>query len=184
MLGDIGPWMTGDAEAAPVFPYLRRRQGMALIGLSSGIPTLPLLASGALGAAQLSRLGTLLAALGQEGVPRVVMIHHPPHRTGASFGRGLRDAGAFERVVARHGAELVLHGHNHRHTVAWIHGPKGRVPVVGVASASAVPGSPRHRAAWHLYRLTADPHGLAIEMEVRQAGEDRRMQTVDRLRLV
>jgi hypothetical protein len=95
------------------------------------------------------------------------MIHHPPTRTGASYGRGLRDARRFERTIARHGADLVLHGHNHRQSVVMIKGPEGDVPVVGVASASAVPGSPNHRAAYHLYRIERDKGRTVISMQVR-----------------
>ena len=34
--------------------------------------------------------------------------------TSTSVGRGLSDVGAFETIIARHGAELIVHGHNHR----------------------------------------------------------------------
>ena len=95
------------------------------------------------------------------------MIHHPPTRSGASYGRGLRDARSFEKVIAKHGADLVLHGHNHRQSVVKIKGPEGEVPVVGVASASAVPGSPNHRAAYHLYRIERENGRAAIMMQVR-----------------
>jgi 3',5'-cyclic AMP phosphodiesterase CpdA len=133
------------------FPYLRRRGPLALIGLSSAIPTAPLLASGALGAAQRAGLARLLDET--QDLVRVVMIHHPPHVTGAKRGRGLRDASAFESVIARHGADLVIHGHNHRTSVAPLPGPRGPVPVVGVPSCSAVPGTHGHLAAYHLYRF-------------------------------
>ena len=176
----FAPWVaegTGVAEAGTAdgmpfaFPYLRRRGPLALIGLSSAIPTAPLLASGALGAPQREALARLLDAAGAQGLARVVMIHHPPHVTGAKRGRGLRDAAAFEAVIARHGAELVIHGHNHRTSVARLLGPRGPVPVVGVPSCSAVPGTHGHLAAYHLYRfegragggydITAERRGLA-----------------------
>ncbi len=149
------PWVSDAGQANPTyaFPYLRRRDGVALIGLSSAIPTAPLLASGALGAAQCAALGPLLVEAGREGLARVVMIHHPPHRTGASGGRGLRDARRLEAVLAAHGAELVLHGHNHRTSVVHVPGPTGSIPVIGVPSASAVPGSPGHKATYHLIRI-------------------------------
>ena len=170
----FAPWVTelGTAEGMPfAFPYLRRRGPLALIGLSSAIPTAPLLASGALGSAQRKSLAQLLDAPGAQGLARVVMIHHPPHVAGAKRGRGLRDAAAFEAVIARHGADLVIHGHNHRSSVAHLPGPRGPVPVVGVPSCSAVPGTHGHLAAYHLYRfaeregggftVTAERRGLA-----------------------
>jgi 3',5'-cyclic AMP phosphodiesterase CpdA len=167
MRAATAPWMTGDGTDIPGFPYIRIRQDVALIGLSSGVPTAPLLASGELGKAQLAGLADALDEAKEAGLMRVIMIHHPPVHNGASFGRGLRDARSFEKVIAKHGAELVIHGHNHRHSVAHIKCPDGKTPVVGVASASAVPGSPKHLAAYHLYNITRSNGRVAIDMRVR-----------------
>jgi len=51
------PYKGFDEQIArdPTFPYLRRRGAIALIGLCSGLPTGPLMATGRLGAAQLHR---------------------------------------------------------------------------------------------------------------------------------
>jgi 3',5'-cyclic AMP phosphodiesterase CpdA len=167
MAATASPWMTGDGADKAAFPYIRRRGTVALIGLSSGVPTAPLLASGELGDRQTHALAALLRQARSDGLIRVVMIHHPPVVNGASLGRGLRDAHAFETVIGAEGAELVIHGHNHRQSVKRIAGPGGDVPVVGVASASAVPGSPRHMAAWHLYEIDGKPGAAEIHMRVR-----------------
>jgi 3',5'-cyclic AMP phosphodiesterase CpdA len=167
MVGSTAPWMTGDGQESPHFPYVRIRDGVALIGLSSGVPTAPLLASGEIGARQMTAFARALDEARQAGLARVVMIHHPPTRKGASYGRGLRDARGFEKTIAKHGADLILHGHNHRQSVVMIKGPDGEVPVVGVASASAVPGSLNHRAAYHLYRIEREKGRTAITMQVR-----------------
>lgn len=165
MTGHFGDHMRGDAGAAE-FPYLRIRGDIALIGVSSAIPTLPFLASGAVGEAQLQRLGAMLDATRDK--VRVVMIHHPPHFAGARRFRRLRDAPAMEAVLARHGAELVLHGHNHRRSLARLAGPDGAtIPVVGVASCSAVPGDAAHRAAWHLFQIAREDGRLSITLDVR-----------------
>jgi len=95
------------------------------------------------------------------------MIHHPPHNTGATPGRGLTDSRRFEKIIREEGAELILHGHNHRHSIAYLAGPHGRVPVVGVASASAVPGTERHRAAWQMYEITRAGARWRIEGVIR-----------------
>lgn len=178
MIGAIAPWMTGDGAAACAFPYLRVRGPVALIGLSSGIPTGPFLASGALGEAQCTSFAAMLRQTRDRGLVRVVMIHHPPHRSGARRGRGLRDAAVFEALIGREGAELVIHGHNHRYSLAWLRGPSGKVPVVGVASASAMPGSPDHRAAYHLYRIEGTASAPAIGLTVRGIGPDGRPSTL------
>ncbi len=170
----FAPWTTADETALKSYPYLRVRGDIALIGINSGVPTAPLLASGKLGSEQRDRLEIALAETGARGLMRVVMIHHPPHKTGATPGRGLSDARRFERLIAKHGAELIIHGHNHRHSVVHIAGPGGPVPVIGVASASAVPGTERHRAAWHMYEITRDGDRWTVEGVIRgmKAGEN------------
>jgi 3',5'-cyclic AMP phosphodiesterase CpdA len=184
MQAAMAPWMVGDDRSGVAFPYTRMRDGLALIGVCSGVPTGPFLASGEIGREQAERLGTALDAAAARGLTRVVMIHHPPHRSGASFGRGLSDARLFERTIARHGAELILHGHNHRQSVAWLKTPDGEVPVVGVASASAVPGSPNHLAAWHLYSFEGQGKAVTIDMAVRGLGRDGNIGPVSRQRLL
>jgi uncharacterized protein with PhoU and TrkA domain len=115
---------------------------------------------------QREALGALLDAAGENRLMRVVMIHHPPTQDGAGFGRGLTDARQLEALLARHGAELVIHGHNHRLQVKHIAGARA-IPCIGVASASAVPGTPLHRAAYHLYRFVKTEDGWSIEARAR-----------------
>ncbi|WP_330084641.1 metallophosphoesterase [Methylocystis iwaonis] len=167
------PWTTSELPA-PGFPYLRRRAGVALIGLDSGVPTAPFVASGRLGEKQLAALGALLDETRSEGLTRVVFLHHPPHVGGARLLRGLDDAAAFETVIAKHGAELVLHGHNHKPSVAYIASPEGRTPVVGVASASARPGGHYPAAAYNLYAIERAGDALHVKLrrrELNEAGE-------------
>jgi len=159
-------WSRGD-DGAVGFPYLRRRGGVALIGLSSGVPTAPFVASGRLGAKQCADLAELLERAEAEGLARVVLLHHPPHRGGARALRGLDDAGAFENIIAARGAELVLHGHNHRQSLHHLPGPRGKVPVVGVASASAKAGTHRPGAAYHLFSIERAGERLAIKGRAR-----------------
>ena len=151
---------------------MRRRGRVALIGLSSAIPTAPFLASGALGAAQLGDLANRLVALGREGLARVILIHHPPHRAGAPPARGLRDAPALEALVARAGAELILHGHNHRMALTHIDRPGGLVPVAGVASASLRPGAGGRGAGYRLFRLEEAAGGWHVSMRTRHTLAD------------
>ena len=158
-----------DSGSSGRFPYLRRRGPVALVGLSSAIPTKPFVATGRLGPPQLAAAESLLRALATEpGKPfRVVMIHHPPQPGGASSGRELKDAAAFTAMIARAGAELILHGHNHTTTSALVPGPDGRfVPVIGAPSASARPdghgGLAARRASYLLYEITRNGAGYAV----------------------
>jgi 3',5'-cyclic AMP phosphodiesterase CpdA len=133
-LGLWGAYMAGDsqppAKGFDVFPTLRRRDGVVLIGLSTGVPKPPLLATGDLGAAQIARAEQLLAETGREGLCRIVMIHHPPLTDQSRF-KHLTDAAAFQAMIRKVGCEVILHGHNHRSEVARIAGPRGAVPVLG-----------------------------------------------------
>jgi 3',5'-cyclic AMP phosphodiesterase CpdA len=169
LLAACGRYTGDDSGSSGRFPYLRRRGPLALVGLSSAIPTKPFVATGRLGAPQLAAAEALLRALATEpGRPfRVVLIHHPPRPGGASAGRELTDAAAFTAMIARAGAELILHGHNHLISSAGIAGPDGRaVPVVGVPSASARPdghgASAARRASYLLYEITPAARGFTV----------------------
>lgn len=140
-----------DAGEAIAFPYVRRRGAVALIGLNSAVPTPPFVAAGLLGTAQLSRLRRVLDRLRTDGAFRVVLIHHPPLVGQAPPLRALRDADVLERVLRDHGAELVLHGHNHRDMLAWRQWQAGRFPVIGIATGSAA--RPHHGEPMARYNL-------------------------------
>ena len=157
-VGLWAPW-TGHA-----FPAVRRAGPLALVGLNSAVPTPPLLASGRLGAGQLARLGPALEALGREGLFRVVLVHHPPRGGRGGWRRALRDAGALRDVLRACGAELVLHGHDHRATLVALPGPAGSIPVCGVPSASA------RDARWHLHRV--EPEGDGWRLHTLARGRD------------
>jgi 3',5'-cyclic AMP phosphodiesterase CpdA len=158
-----GAYMSGDDGKAG-FPYLRRRSPLALIGVSSAVPTAWGLATGWVGATQLTALSELLHALKREPLFRVVLIHHPPVSE-AKRHKLLLDRDLFKRVIAEHGAELVLHGHDHLHMLNWLDGPHGtRVPAVGVPSASAAPGKARNAAAYNLYAIDGAPGGWRCAM--------------------
>ena len=132
-------YMRGDDSAMTAFPFLRRRGPLALIGLSTAVPTAPFMATGRLGGGQLVRLAEMLDRCAREGSFRVVMIHHPPISTPARRLKRLVDGSDFCAVLARHGAELVIHGHDHARSLIDLKGPCGAIPVVGVPSASEAP---------------------------------------------
>jgi 3',5'-cyclic AMP phosphodiesterase CpdA len=144
--GDLAP----DATA---FPFVRRRGSLALIGLSSAVATAPFMATGRLGAEQIARLGVALDRCAREGRFRVVLIHHPPLSRPARRFKRLLDGAEFRAALARHGAELVIHGHDHEHSLIELPGPQRRIPVVGVPSASEAPPGEHDPAGYNLYRI-------------------------------
>lgn len=180
-LSEWGDWMTGDEVGAAAFPWVRQRGPVALVAVSTAVPTPPLLASGRIGGAQLERLRAILADLGKRDVCRIVLMHHPP--TPGSWRKGLSDRDAFRRVIAACGAELILHGHTHRATFAALPGPAGPVPVISVPSASAKADDEAQAARWHL--LTIDPAGggWSIAVTARRLQPDGGFRTIGQYRL-
>lgn len=119
------------------FPFVRHLHSAALVGLNSAVETPPFIAAGQLGQAQIDALARILDRLGNEGVARIVLIHHPPLTGQAPWSRALRDSAQLEGVLAEHGAELVLHGHNHCDGYTEFEWRCGRIPIVGISSGSA-----------------------------------------------
>lgn len=159
------------------FPTLRVHGALATIGLCSAVPTPIFRAGGQLGVGQLERLERLLVALREQGLCRVVMIHHPVVEHAEPPRRRLWDGDALRAVLARAGAELVLHGHKHRRRVNRLPGPAAEIPVIGVPSASEIGSKPDRRAQYHVYSVeqAAGPARFRIEAEIRgydaQTGE-------------
>jgi hypothetical protein len=92
------------------------------------------------------------------------MIHHPPGAAPSWPHKRLTDAAAFRRMIAAAGAELVIHGHDHVHALAWLAGKGARVPAVGVPSASACAGMEHDAAAYNLYRIGGSAGAFTCEV--------------------
>lgn len=143
--GSWADYMRSDEPSAAdgAFPYLRRRGPLAIIGLSSAIATPLGFATGRLGARQLDALDRMLAELGNGDCCRVVLLHHPPVMGASGWRKRLIDAAAFRAVVARRGADLILHGHAHLPLSGKVEGWRGATPVLGAPSASSLDGQYR-----------------------------------------
>jgi 3',5'-cyclic AMP phosphodiesterase CpdA len=154
-------------SAETVFPSLRVRGSVAFIGLSSARPSAPLLATGRLGESQLKRLETMLEQTRSQGLFRVVLLHHPPVPGEERWRKRLTDAAQLCAVIARQGAELVLHGHRHRSVQSRIEIPGTHVPVFGIPSASSIGLRSGRMAQYHLYTVHASDTAWELELEVR-----------------
>ncbi|MBV9907299.1 MAG: metallophosphoesterase, partial [Hyphomicrobiales bacterium] len=162
-------------DSKATYPYLRVRGEIAIIGLSSAVPTAPLMATGRLGKPQVEAFAELLRETGAKGLARVVLIHHPPLAGVTPPLRGLSDALAFERVVRDLGAEAILHGHIHRQAVRSLRSRSARtidgsVPVLSAPSAAAAASHPRYRAAYHLVRLAREGDRWRVSARARGLG--------------
>ncbi len=149
-----GPYLRGETLGQESFPFVRRVGEVAVISCSSAVPTRPFLAIGRFEAAQAARLANILTATGEAGYFRTVLIHHPPNPELQHPSFGLKGHRLFRKVIAEHGAELILHGHTHRSSIHSIAGRNHEVPVVGVAAAGAAQGgSLDDPARYNLFRI-------------------------------
>ncbi len=175
-------YLAGDeARNAAVFPYLRKRGPLTLIGLSSALPTAPLMATGTLGAAQLAALEQRLAGLSPETF-RILLVHHPL-RSQTRVKR-LTDSRQLIALLKRHGVELILHGHDHVHSTIWIDGAERSIPAVGVPSASSLAHGRYPSAAYNLFAIAREGNGWRCNMIVRGINDAMRMREIRRVRLI
>lgn len=168
--------------AGSMFPSFRKRGPLALIGLSTALPTAPFFASGRLGKTQLEKLVELLTLARDKGLFRVVALHHGPLLDSNRFRKRLTDAEQFREVIRCCGAELILHGHGHYPVNGWLDGNAGKVPVIGAASASLLSSSGTKRAGYNIYEVNTTARGWQVHMESRRydaetGGFDIRQQT-------
>ena len=157
-------WFAGSEGT---FPYVQVREGVALIGLNSAVPSPPFMAYGKLGRGQVERLGVILRRLARDDLYRIVMVHHPPISAGPARWNQLLDDKALQAVLKSNGAELVLHGHLHRRSVRYLEGAKGIIPVLGVPSASLVYREHRPSAAYNLYDIGGIGKKASLEITTR-----------------
>lgn len=152
----FAPYQSADLRAdGHTYPFVRLRGECAFFGVNTCVPTNDLGGWGEIGAAQRARLEALLGAPGVAGRLRIVLVHHPPVMQRGGESRNLRDRAPLVDLLRRAGADLVLHGHDHRDERATIEGPAGaRIPVVGAGSASYA-GSAERRSRFNVYEIDA-----------------------------
>jgi 3',5'-cyclic AMP phosphodiesterase CpdA len=179
------PYMASDdtdndcATASSLFPSLRVRGDIALIGISTAVPTAPFMATGKMGQAQLGRLEKILGDAREKGLFRVIMIHHPPLAGTVKWRKRLVDGHRLESLLRTSGAELVLHGHAHKTTVTQLQGERQSIPVIGVPSSSAIGERPGYRARYHIYRISRRAGNWKMQIEVRGYDAERRQFTAE-----
>jgi 3',5'-cyclic AMP phosphodiesterase CpdA len=174
-------YLAGDEVGGDLFPAVRRRGPVALISLSTAVPTLPLMATGTLGADQLAKLDRVLEQLAADDVFRVLLVHHP--LSSDARHKRLTDSAALLALLRRHGVELILHGHDHVHSTVWVEGPNGEIPAIGVPSASALAHGRYPAAAYNLFSIEKDNAGWRCEQTVRSLDEGLQVRQIRHTRL-
>ena len=169
-------------DEAPTFPSLRRRGPLALISLSSAVPTAPFLATGRIGPEQLAAVERMLETLSTEPVFRVLLVHHPLRSTNRM--KRLTDTADLIALLKRHGVELVLHGHDHVHSTIWVDGPERAIPVVGVPSASSIAHGHYPAAAYNVFSIAREGNHWRCDMTVRAVNDVLRVKEIRQVRLL
>ncbi len=155
-------WPDGSSRVFPVVKDLR--DGVTLIAVRTAGLAPPACAFGRVGAAQLRALARALDDAHRRGRISVVAMHHNLHRRGPlaeATGR-LLDREEVRATLLKHGAHLVLHGHDHHeHDLVMSDGPeRPGTRVIGCGSSSADPRR-THPAQFNVYEVA--PGRLKVE---------------------
>jgi 3',5'-cyclic AMP phosphodiesterase CpdA len=158
----FGDYMTSDLPGLAVavgpgqFPFVRLRGPAAILGLSSAVPRMPLVASGKLGKAQLHALANILRHPEVTKRTPVVLMHHPAHNPLSKVRtllRGLEDAALFFSTLEDVPAGLLLHGHLHRRIRRTWSTKRGTMQSVGATSASLHHDDETRMAGFNVYEI-------------------------------
>ncbi len=147
------------------WPIVRVRDGVAIIGCSTALPSPMPLADGWLGGRQLRRLEEVLD--GTRNHFRLLLVHHPPLPQHLDILRALRDRSRLHKLLRRVGCDLVLHGHEHRDLRAHLEGPTGPIPVIGAGSGTYNSPLLDRRARYNIYNITGEGRDARFTVEQR-----------------
>jgi 3',5'-cyclic AMP phosphodiesterase CpdA len=148
------------------FPVVKLRGPLAIIGLSSAVPQLPLVAAGELGAIQLEALARILAHEEVAKRTPVLALHHPIHNPTSrikTWVEGLRDANGLIATLAPLARGLLLHGHLHGRMQRVLPTNAGSVLSVGATSASLHHEDEHRMAGFNVYAFGDD--GVLADVE-------------------
>jgi 3',5'-cyclic AMP phosphodiesterase CpdA len=162
--------MTSDLVVADgPFPYVRLRGPVALIGLSTAVPRLPLVAAGEFGRKQLDALAQLLKHPEVRSRTPVILQHHPWHNPPEQMRRlleGLYDAEAEADLLQHVEQGLLLHGHLHRRVRRTLRTSAGHIDAVGATSASLLHEREDRMAGFNVYEI--DGNGAIRDISSRR----------------
>lgn len=158
-VGVFADYMTSDlpdvaaAHASGPFPFVRLRDEVAIIGLSSATPRPPMIASGTVGRPQREALARVLGREELRGRLPLVLVHHPPHNPASPLRtatNGLYDAAAMRTVLQQAARTVVLHGHLHQRIAGEL---GGGLRSIGATSASLLHEDDDRRAGFNVYEV-------------------------------
>lgn len=175
----FAPYLTSDLpeyQTERGYPFCRVRDGVAVVGLNSGIATPWFFATGRVHEDELDAAYDLLQddALADRFI--IVMVHHhllPFEHSRVEFTRRLINADRVLQVCRQGGVDLVVHGHNHHYDV--IEQPKltgaGTMRICEAGSASVQQyGEPAFGGKYNIYHVE-DAQLRSIETHLYQGSE-------------
>ena len=112
----------------------------------------------------------------------MLLVHHPLHSTARV--KRLTDLRKVHALLRKYGVELVLHGHDHIHSTMWFEGPAGRIPAIGVPSASAIAHRHYPAAAFNLFSIERANGAWRCQQTVRSVDGDMQVKEIRRARLI
>jgi 3',5'-cyclic AMP phosphodiesterase CpdA len=146
----FGPYHTSDPGWPAGWPIVRVRGELALVGVTTSRETAWFSAYGYVGDEQLARLREILEDPRIADTVRLVAIQLPPAvRRAKNPILGLHDQDEFARVIEECGADLVVHGHEHRDMFEAI----GSTKVIGVASGTYEHDDPARTGRYRVYEI-------------------------------
>lgn len=150
----FGEWMWPTGSTSQDYPWLKQLDEVALLGFSSAVARMPLIASGHVSQAQLDRLDALHREGALDNRMVVALVHHNLHPRGMRKDkmRGLDNRDVFLAGLAKAGVKLLLHGHTH---VAHRFEHSG-IDVIGSGSSTWSSEHPDHLGRYNVYDLGRD----------------------------
>ncbi len=161
-----------------LFPTVEKFGDVAIIGISTAVPSALHLATGRIGGMQLEKLDMILAETGREKKFRILCMHHPPIASIVKQRKELTDHRELLRVIEHRGCELVLHGHSHKNTFEQIASSsnissKWNTLVFGAPSLTSTKEEPDKQAAWFLHEISRTEGGhFALRTEEFRLGSN------------
>lgn len=159
------------------YPFCHLRGDVAIVGLNSGIATLPLQATGRVRDAELEATRALLADPKVRDRFVVVMVHHhllPFEHSRVEYLRRLVNAKDVLRTLREGNVDLAIHGHNHHFsTLELPHlGGDGVLRICEAGSTSTASYSTAEFGGkFNIYHIE-DGHLSKIETHLFEANED------------
>lgn len=173
--GVFADYMTSDLpdvatdHASGPFPFVRLRDDVAIIGLSSATPRPPMIASGSVGRSQREALARVLGHADVTSRLPLVLMHHPPHNPRSpvrTATNGLYDASAMREVLKQAERSVVLHGHLHQRIAGEL---GGGLRSIGATSASLLHDDDDRRAGFNVYEVSggklSSEHAVVLDVD-------------------